>query len=284
MPTSSAFIAATTSGSPLCASASPTSWPQLEWIVLDEISGETPVLANLGSGPAYKLIEDDQTPIDPQVRRLLRGTAASRADQILPVDPAWTNKNISALLAILDDLPGEATALVVWVGVLGGLFVVLAPAGALGYYRLERAEQRIAHDLRGQIAGRVVDERGGTDELARTGEVLSLSTSDAARVGDVRRGGRGCGVGGRGAGGGCGLPAGGLVGAGARGPDRPAGRGVCRAADRAAADRAQPQRAGGGRARGGGGDRSGAGVAGAQGPGGRSGGRGALPCGQRPGA
>lgn len=82
-------------------------------------------------------------------------------------------------------VPGDSAALAGWVGTLVALFVVLALAGAVGYYRLGRAEQRIAHDLRVKIAERVVDERGGTEGLARTGEVLSLSTSDALRVGSV---------------------------------------------------------------------------------------------------
>ena len=54
-----------------------------------------------------------------------------------------------------------------------------------GYFRLQRASETIAHDLRVRIGARVVDARGGTDRVARPGEVLSLASSDAGRVGEV---------------------------------------------------------------------------------------------------
>ena len=72
-----------------------------------------------------------------------------------------------------------------WIGVLVAVFAVLASSALVGYYRLQRANETIAHDLRVRIGARVVDARGGTERVARPGEVLSLATSDASRVGEV---------------------------------------------------------------------------------------------------
>lgn len=78
---------------------------------------------------------------------------------------------------------GDASAMVLWAGVVVGLFLVLGTAGLFGYYLLERAEQWIAHDVRALVVARALDPRGGV--RARSGETVSLASNDAKSVGQV---------------------------------------------------------------------------------------------------
>jgi putative ABC transport system ATP-binding protein len=88
---------------------------------------------------------------------------------------------------VIDEAIGtrDAVGVAVWLGGLAAVFAVLATSAMYGYFRLQRASETIAHDLRGRIADRVVDARGGTERVARPGEVLALASGDAARVGEV---------------------------------------------------------------------------------------------------
>ena len=58
---------------------------------------------------------------------------------------------------------GATSQVVVRIGVLIAVFAVLASSALVGYYRLQRANETIAHDLRVRIGARVVDARGGTE-------------------------------------------------------------------------------------------------------------------------
>jgi putative ABC transport system ATP-binding protein len=75
---------------------------------------------------------------------------------------------------------GDALALARWLGVLAGLFAVLAAAGLAGYYLLERTAQWIAHDARARVVDRVLDARGGVG--SRPGDLVRLASDDAEAV------------------------------------------------------------------------------------------------------
>ena len=75
---------------------------------------------------------------------------------------------------------GDGSALVLWLAVVAGVFVVLAGCGAIGYWTLDRARFRAARDLRVRVAARVLDAGGGAP--GRPGEQVGLAGSDADRT------------------------------------------------------------------------------------------------------
>ncbi|MDT8912593.1 ABC transporter ATP-binding protein [Amycolatopsis sp. PS_44_ISF1] len=75
--------------------------------------------------------------------------------------------------------------LAAWLAVLGGVFLVLSFSYRWGARAAERASERAAHDLRLRLGRRVLDPRGGAETGALTGELASVGTSDARRVGLV---------------------------------------------------------------------------------------------------
>jgi len=75
----------------------------------------------------------------------------------------------------------DAGRLWLWLGVLCGLFVVLALAGLWGWHLVDRAHMRMAHDVRLLLAERALDPRGGLEQVARTGELVALGSGDATR-------------------------------------------------------------------------------------------------------
>lgn len=81
---------------------------------------------------------------------------------------------------------GQLSDLVLWLAVLACLFVMFSYSHRFGARLLERAIQQSAHDLRVDLARRVMDPRGpGTNHLP--GALLSIATSDVLRVGLVHR-------------------------------------------------------------------------------------------------
>jgi putative ABC transport system ATP-binding protein len=78
---------------------------------------------------------------------------------------------------------GDGLALARWLGVLAGLFAVLAAAGLAGYYLLERTGLWIAHDARSRVVDRVLDARGGVD--SRPGDLVRLASDDAEAVSEA---------------------------------------------------------------------------------------------------
>jgi putative ABC transport system ATP-binding protein len=75
---------------------------------------------------------------------------------------------------------GNGSALVVWLAVVVGVFVVLLSCGSIGYWILDRARFRAARDLRVRVAARVLDAAGGAP--GRPGEQVGLASSDADRT------------------------------------------------------------------------------------------------------
>jgi len=73
---------------------------------------------------------------------------------------------------------GDATALAVWLSALAVLFVVLTSSWRIGARFIVAAVQQEAHQLRVEVAGRILDPRGVRTDL-RAGELLTVSTSDA---------------------------------------------------------------------------------------------------------
>jgi putative ABC transport system ATP-binding protein len=79
----------------------------------------------------------------------------------------------------------SALTLVAWLAVLGLLFAALSTSYRLGARFAERAAERAAHELRLDIARRVLHPAGGTEAGNLAGELVNIGTSDAKRVGTV---------------------------------------------------------------------------------------------------
>ena len=77
--------------------------------------------------------------------------------------------------------------LLLWLAVLAAVFAILAASFKFGARQAERAVEQAAHELRLSLAGRVLDPRGGTEKGRLPGELTSLATGDAMRVGALGR-------------------------------------------------------------------------------------------------
>ncbi|GAA0452840.1 ABC transporter ATP-binding protein [Streptomyces stramineus] len=80
---------------------------------------------------------------------------------------------------------GDSGALVRWLVVLAGLFLVLSTCYRVGARMGERAGEQAAHRLRLELGTRVLDPRGGADADRLPGVLATIATSDAKRVGGV---------------------------------------------------------------------------------------------------
>ncbi len=76
---------------------------------------------------------------------------------------------------------GDAGRLLLWIGLLGVLFVSLTVCWRFGSRLSIVADQRENHQLRVEVVERVLDPRGHRTGL-RAGEVLQIATSDAERA------------------------------------------------------------------------------------------------------
>lgn len=81
-------------------------------------------------------------------------------------------------------LPGDGGALLQWLGVLAGLFVVLSFAWRIGARRLVRVVTIGSHDLRMLATARVLDPHRPAPRRP-SGEVLSITSSEADRVAEI---------------------------------------------------------------------------------------------------
>ena len=75
--------------------------------------------------------------------------------------------------------------LVLWLGVLGVVYVVLSWSFRLGARIGERAAEKTGHELRIALLRRVLDPRGGAEADRLPGELANVATEDAKRVGAV---------------------------------------------------------------------------------------------------
>ncbi|MFD0598615.1 hypothetical protein ACFQZ4_45275 [Catellatospora coxensis] len=80
---------------------------------------------------------------------------------------------------------GSSSELLVWLGVLGAVFVTLSFSFRFGARLGERAAEQAGHVLRVRLTDRVLDARGGADTGRLPGALASVATSDAGRVGMV---------------------------------------------------------------------------------------------------
>ncbi len=76
----------------------------------------------------------------------------------------------------------DTTALIVSIVGLAALFLVLTAAWRFGARFIVTAMQQEAHRLRLEVAHRVLDPRGGVRTDLRSGELLTVSTSDAEQI------------------------------------------------------------------------------------------------------
>lgn len=80
---------------------------------------------------------------------------------------------------------GSSHALLRWLLVLAGLFLVLSNCYRTSARLAEGAGERAAHRLRMELGARVLDPRGGADANRLPGALTSIATNDARRVGSV---------------------------------------------------------------------------------------------------
>ncbi|MEU5261448.1 ABC transporter ATP-binding protein [Amycolatopsis sp. NPDC021455] len=80
---------------------------------------------------------------------------------------------------------GSVSTLLLWLAVLGVLFAALSNSYRLGARFGERAAERAAHDLRLALGRRVLHPGGVAESGTLAGELVSVGTSDAKRVGTV---------------------------------------------------------------------------------------------------
>ncbi|MGC4813698.1 ABC transporter ATP-binding protein [Micromonospora sp. DT228] len=91
------------------------------------------------------------------------------------------------LIGVIIDraVDGGVGSLGLWLGVLAAVYVGLSYSYRYGERTGERAAEQAAHDLRLRVTGRVLHERGGAEVDRLPGALVSIATSDAARVGAV---------------------------------------------------------------------------------------------------
>ncbi|UYQ65430.1 ABC transporter ATP-binding protein [Streptomyces peucetius] len=80
---------------------------------------------------------------------------------------------------------GSSEALLRWLLVLAGLFLVLSTCYRTSARIAEGAGEHAAHRLRLELGARVLDPRGGADANRLPGALTSIATNDARRVGSV---------------------------------------------------------------------------------------------------
>ncbi|MFF9909269.1 ABC transporter ATP-binding protein [Streptomyces sp. NPDC013457] len=80
---------------------------------------------------------------------------------------------------------GSSGALLRWLLVLAGLFLVLSTCYRNSARLAEGAGESAAHRIRQDLAARVLDSRGGADSGRLPGALTAVATGDAKRVGSV---------------------------------------------------------------------------------------------------
>ncbi|SEO76526.1 ABC transporter ATP-binding protein [Amycolatopsis saalfeldensis] len=126
-------------------------------------------------------------------RDVLRSAVAGqRRPVVLASVLAATHQGGEALVpvvigVVIDRAVADSSVLtlLLWLGVLGVVFLVLSSSYRFGARAAERASELAAQDLRLRISRRVLHPRGGTETGALAGELASIGTSDARRVGMV---------------------------------------------------------------------------------------------------
>ncbi|MEV2267154.1 ABC transporter ATP-binding protein [Nonomuraea africana] len=81
--------------------------------------------------------------------------------------------------------PGDGGALLLWIAVLAVVFAGLSSSYRFSFRAAERASEQAAHRLRLELTERVLEPRGGAETGRLPGELVTVATSDAKRVGAV---------------------------------------------------------------------------------------------------
>ncbi|WP_436532536.1 ABC transporter transmembrane domain-containing protein [Actinoplanes sp. HUAS TT8] len=89
------------------------------------------------------------------------------------------------LIGVIIDraVAGGVGDLALWLGALGAVYVVLSYSFRYADRLGERVAEQTAHELRLRVTRRVLHERGGAENDRLPGALVSVATSDAARVG-----------------------------------------------------------------------------------------------------
>nr|WP_221376674.1 ABC transporter ATP-binding protein [Actinoplanes polyasparticus] len=95
--------------------------------------------------------------------------------------------SVPFLIGVIIDraVDGGVGDLFLWLGVLGAVYIGLSYSFRYGARAGARASEQTAHDLRLQVTRRVLHNRGGAEEGRLPGALVSIATSDTARVGGV---------------------------------------------------------------------------------------------------
>ncbi|MFF1419947.1 ABC transporter ATP-binding protein [Streptomyces sp. NPDC058280] len=107
----------------------------------------------------------------------LLGTAHQACEALVPV----------VIGLVIDEAvaTGSSGALLRWLLVLAGLFLVLSTCYRNSARLTEGAGEGAAHRIRQDLADRVLDPRGGADSGRLPGALTAVATGDARRVGSV---------------------------------------------------------------------------------------------------
>jgi putative ABC transport system ATP-binding protein len=97
------------------------------------------------------------------------------AEAAVPVTVGWVID-----LAVVSR---DSGALLRWLSVVTGVFVVLASSAYVGYWLGARSERMAAHRIRMDVAARVLHPAGGAP--GRSGELVSMAGADADRAGQA---------------------------------------------------------------------------------------------------
>ncbi|HKR48543.1 MAG TPA: ABC transporter ATP-binding protein [Pseudonocardiaceae bacterium] len=95
---------------------------------------------------------------------------------------------IPVLIGVIIDravATGAVDELIWWIVVLAGVFVVLSSSFRFAARAAERAAEQAAHEIRVQLASRVLDPRGGAETGRLSGALVNIATEDAKRAGAV---------------------------------------------------------------------------------------------------
>jgi putative ABC transport system ATP-binding protein len=121
---------------------------------------------------------------------LWQAIAGHRADLVraaaLSVGHQAGEAAVPVLIGVVVDraiAPRDAGALAGWLVVLAAVFCAFSLSYRFSARFARRAIERSAHDVRVEVAARVLDARGGVDAGRRSGELLTLASQDANRVG-----------------------------------------------------------------------------------------------------
>ena len=131
-------------------------------------------------GRQVRTVPDGRAVLRESVRGQRRGVVAAA---LMAVGHQLSEAAVPVVVGVALDRAvgtGDGSALVLWLAVVAGVFVVLTSCGGIGYWVMDRARFRAERDLRVRVAARALDPAGGSP--GRPGEQVGLASSDADRA------------------------------------------------------------------------------------------------------